>query len=84
MADCLLILLFHWCLHPWLAILQEERTGERERILEQVKDMIIEVDMPKQALEKFLSENLEDTNSSMFVRSVVNMTEADEIQGSGL
>ena len=46
--------------------------------------MIIEVEMPKQALEKFLSENLEDTNSSMFVRSVVNMTEADEIQGSGL
>ena len=46
--------------------------------------MIIEADMPKQALEKFLSENLEDTNSSMFVRSVVNMTEADDMEGSGL
>ena len=86
-VDFLLILLFHFCFHPWVDILKEDTKGDRERILKEVEAMI-DVDMTTEKAKEFLKANLEEANNVMallqnlntakFIRSVMNLSDDDK------
>ena len=86
-VDFLLILMFHFCFHPWVDILKEDTKGDRERILKEVEAMI-DVDMTSEKAKEFLKANLEEANNAMallqnphtakFIRSVMNFSDDDK------
>ena len=86
-VDFLLILLFHFCFHPWVDILKEDTKGDRERILKEVEAMI-DVDMTSEKAKEFLKANLKEANNVMallqnpktakFIRSVMNFSDDDK------
>ena len=86
-VDCLLIILFHFCFHPWVDILKEDTKGDRERILKEVEAMI-DVKLTNEKAKEFLKRNLEEANNVMallqnphtakFIRSVMNFSDDDK------
>ena len=86
-VDCLLILLFHFCFHPWVDILKEDTKGDRERVLKEVEAMI-DADMTSEKAKEFLKANLKEANNVMallqnpntakFIRSVMNFSDDDK------
>ena len=86
-VDCLLILLFHFCFHPWLDILKEDTKGDGERILKEVEAMI-DVKMTNEKAKEFLKRILEEANNVMallqnphtanVIRCVMNFSDDDK------
>ena len=40
LVDSLLIVLYNWCVHPWIAIVTQDKNGDRERISKEAKALI--------------------------------------------
>ena len=71
--DCILIIFFHWFVHPWVDIVREDTKGDMERILQKTRehletkdqqstDLTIDVDTQEEQLFEY----------SLYVRKITH------------
>ena len=74
-VDCCLILLFHLVYHPWVEIVKEDSNGDKERILQQTRDAIEDIN------QKIMDKKVLNENIDIFFTSTKDLLNTKQITG---